>query len=344
MSQTTADQAAAAIDLFEASTGNKNFAAFHVAQVKKFKRDLDKATHEKTGKPLAVATINARLHAVKTFFLWLADQPGYKSRISYSDCEYFNPTANAGRIATARREKPVPALEQVRHVIATSPHETIVQMRDRALIAFTLLTGMRDAATASLPLGLVDLEARKVFQDARVVKTKNAKTMTTWFFPVGDEVEVIIAEWIAYLRTVLMFGDSDPLFPATDVKPNDEGVFEVAGVKREFWQSASAIRRIFKEQFEAAEVPYFHPHSFRKTLATLGERQCRTPEEFKAWSQNLGHEQVLTTFTSYGKVEDLRTAEILLTIESRRAGVANGDPSKETVDQVLEFILNKRGK
>jgi hypothetical protein len=37
---------------------------------------------------------------------------------------------------------------------------------------------------------------------------------------------------------------------------------------------------------------------FRKTLALLGGQCCRTPEEYKAWSQNLGHEQVLTTFAA----------------------------------------------
>jgi hypothetical protein len=35
-------------------------------------------------------------------------------------------------------------------------------------------------------------------------------------------------------------------------------------------------------------LPYFNPHSFRKTLALLGGRICKTPEEYKAWSQNLG--------------------------------------------------------
>jgi integrase len=62
----------------------------------------------------------------------------------------------------------------------------------------------------------------------------------------------------------------------------------------------------------AAGLPYFHPHSFRHTLAALGERICKTPEEFKAWSQNLGHEKVLTTFTSYGAVTESRQGEILL--------------------------------
>ena len=60
-----------------------------------------------------------------------------------------------------------------------------------------------------------------------------------------------------------------------------------------------------------AGLPYANPHSFRKTLAQLGERMCRTPEEFKAWSQNLGHEQVLTTFSSYGQVAHERQAELI---------------------------------
>jgi hypothetical protein len=36
-----------------------------------------------------------------------------------------------------------------------------------------------------------------------------------------------------------------------------------------------------------------------------------TPEEMKAWSQNLGHEDVLTTFTSYGTVHVLRQGELI---------------------------------
>lgn len=31
-----------------------------------------------------------------------------------------------------------------------------------------------------------------------------------------------------------------------------------------------------------------------------------TAEELKAWSQNLGHENMLTTFTSYGTVPEYR--------------------------------------
>ena len=274
---------------------------------------------------------------MKAFFKWLADQSGYKSRIAHSDCEYFNPNANDARIATARRERPVPSLEQVQHVIATAPHGTAIEKRDRALIAFTLLTGMRDAAIASLPIRLVDLERRRVFQDARIVKAKSAKTMTTWFFPVGDEIEPIVRDWIGFLRTELLFADTDPLFPKTEVRRGSSGGFEAIGLTREFWTNASTIRRIFRERFEAAGLSYFHPLSFRKTLAQLAYRLKLDLESAKAWSQNLGHEKPITTWTSYGKVDDTRTAEIM-------AGLALGEnaspdgPSPDQVRRVLEHL------
>jgi integrase len=87
--------------------------------------------------------------------------------------------------------------------------------------------------------------------------------------------------------------------------------FEASGLDRKHWSSAGPIRAIFKGAFAAAGLPYFNPHSFRKTLALLGGHICKSPEEYKAWSQNLGHENVLTTFSSYGDVARHRQAEII---------------------------------
>jgi hypothetical protein len=103
----------------------------------------------------------------------------------------------------------------------------------------------------------------------------------------------------------------DPLFPATKVVVSDARHFEASGLDRKHWSSAGPIRAIFKNAFAAAGLPYFNPHSFRKTLALLGGQVCKSPEEYKAWSQNLGHENVLTTFSSYGDVGSYRQAEII---------------------------------
>jgi hypothetical protein len=102
------------------------------------------------------------------------------------------------------------------------------------------------------------------------------------------------------------------------------------------WRNATAIRRIFQEAFELADLPYFNPHSFRKTLAALGEKLCQSPEEFKAWSQNLGHEKVLTTFISYGSVAGERQADILNELSRKTVdGVDSGEPDETTIRRVL---------
>ena len=102
----------------------------------------------------------------------------------------------------------------------------------------------------------------------------------------------------------------DLVFPATIVV-GASGHFEVSGLDRKHWRSAGPIRKIFKDAFTSAGLRYFNPHRFRKALAQLGEKLRRTPEQFKAWSQNLGHEEVLTTISSYGEVAAERQRDII---------------------------------
>ena len=127
----------------------------------------------------------------------------------------------------------------------------------------------------------------------------------------GEEVREIVTEWAIYLRNEKLWGNDDPLFPATYISLGATRQFEAAGLTRKHWSSATPIRTIFREAFANAGLPYFHPHSFRNTLVQLGQDICKTPEQFKAWSQNLGHEKVLTTFLSYGEVACQRQGEII---------------------------------
>src|SRR5262249_55560703 len=144
-----------------------------------------------------------------------------------------------------------------------------------------------------------------------------------WFFPVGGDIRQIVVEWVDYLRREKLWGLDDPLFPATKIAVGDTMHFEAVGLDRKHWSSAGPIRTIFKSAFASTGLPYFNPHSFRKTLALLGGQICKSPEEYKAWSQNLGHENVLTTFSSYGDVPRHRQAEIIRGLdkpEQRKAG------------------------
>ncbi|WAP71102.1 site-specific integrase [Jiella pelagia] len=235
-------------------------------------------------------------------------------------------------------------MDQVRHVITMMPAGTDIEKRDRALIALILLTGARDDAVASLSLKHLDVERRLLDQDARDVRTKNRKTFSTWFFPlgngIGDDIEAIVADWKAHLEGVLLFGPDDPLFPATKIGLKD-GLFAPAGLDRTHWKNADSIRRIFRDGFMKAGLPYFHPHSVRRTLVQLGEQVCRTPEDFKAWSQNLGHEQVLTTFTSYGTVASDRQAAIMAGLRDGKSSKpeSRGIPDPETIRRVVQHLI-----
>ncbi len=62
-------------------------------------------------------------------------QSGYKSRINYSDTEYFNLSEKDTRIANAKRKKPVPSPEQNIHVLKSLSDHTDIEKRNRALIA-----------------------------------------------------------------------------------------------------------------------------------------------------------------------------------------------------------------
>ncbi len=322
-SEPTVDAVASALARFEIDTKHRDFKAFHFEQAIAFKRHLAEQRSQQTGEKLSKATLHATLAHLKRFFQWLAGQPGYKSRLQYSDADYFNLSEKDVRVATARREQKAPTLDQVKQVISMMPTNTEIERRNRALIAFTLLTGARDGAIASMKLKHVDLTNDRVEQDAREVKTKNSKTFPTHFFPVGDEIRAIFAEWVDYLRKSKLWGDDDPLFPATRVVVGPSRQFEAAGLDRKHWSTTTPIRMIFREAFERASLSYYNPHSFRTTLVRLGETLCRLPEEFKAWSQNLGHEKILTTLLNYGEVTTQRQGEIIKNL----AHIRQPDPS-----------------
>lgn len=334
-SEPTVDAAANALNRFEVFTKFRDFKTFHLQQAIAFKKHLSDQKGKRSGEKLSKATLHATLNQLKQFFTWLSREPGYKSRIQYSDAEYFNLSDKDTRIATAKRHQKAPTIEQIKHVLCTMFADSEIERRNRALIAFTLLTGARDSAIASMKLKHVDLVEGCVNQDAREVKTKFSKTFATYFFPVGKEIHEIVLEWVAYLRDEKLWGNDDPLFPATRIEVGDSRQFEAKGLDRKPWSTATPIRTIFRNAFIAAGLPYFNPHSFRNTLVKFGEQVCKTPEQFKAWSQNLGHEKVLTTFLSYGEVACGRQGEIIKDLAQ-----SNGEQSAN-VNEFAEAVIQK---
>lgn len=314
--ETTVDKVAAAISRYEQATNFKSFKKFNLEDVPRYKAALSKAKSAHSGQMLAKSTIDAELRMFKAFFKFLAGQHGYKSRLKYQDAAYFNNNAKDARVAHAKREVRYPSMEQCAHAFVNMPSATLIERRNRAVFALLMLTGARDGALSSLRLKHVDLVEGQIFQDAREVRTKNSKTIYSWFFPVGEEYLTVFLEWVTEMRKEQLLGPDDALFPKPRIEIVQDKGFQVTGLSADVYANAQFIRKIVAEAFTNAGLHPFIPHSFRKTLVKYGDQVCATREQFKAWSMNLGHDSVDTTISAYLHISVDRQGELIRGMKS----------------------------
>lgn len=266
----TIDAVAKSLARFEKSTKARDFKRFHRSQAVAFKAKLAEATNARTGERISKATMHSTLRDLRAFFFWLAHLPGFKSHIAYADADYFNLPDKAVAVARARREKSVPTLTQVHRVLTAMPAGTVLERRDRALVAFAGRTGARVGALASFRLEHINIDEGCVDQDARTVRTKFAKTFRTYFKPIGGEASAIINDWVGELERDHLWGRDDPLFPPTQTALDERGCFCASGLSRTCWSTTQPINAIFRKAFSAADLPYYNPHSFRDMLVRFG--------------------------------------------------------------------------
>ena len=298
-----------AINLFEKFTDRKSFKTFNTEQAKGFKRWLTKQENA-NGQPLSLSTVRSSLANVRAFFSWLVAHPQYTKRVDGRGIDYLRLSDNEERAGRATREKVPPSVEDFHRVLQNMPSGSDVEKRDRAIIAFALLTGVRDGALISLKHKDVDLDKREVWQDPKHVNTKNRKGITSQFIPIDSLAEEIVVEWITYSRESLGMKSGDPLFSKQRIANNpDKLKFEACGLSREHWANATPVREIFHKAFIAAGLPKCQPHTVRNTITIWGMENC-SPIQFKAISQSLGHEHAMTTYNSYGNLPhyDVRKA------------------------------------
>ena len=305
-----------AINLYEKYTGKKDFTSFDAEQAKGFKRWLIKQENA-NGELLSLSTVRSTLKQLRDFFGWLAIHPKYLRKIDARAASYLRLSNNDDRAGRATRELPVPSLEEVRKVLLAMPHHTHIEKRDRAIIAFLALTGVRDAALVSLKVKDIDRIRGEVWQDPKHVKTKNRKAISTFFMPFDPLWLEITKDWLRFIDEELSLQPNDPLFPKTEIKCNPQTLqFEVVGLAREHWANATPIRELFKTAFARVNLPYYNPHSFRKMLAVWALEHC-SQMEFKAISQNIGHDHALTTYNAYGNLNDHKRRSVIQSIGTK---------------------------
>jgi len=334
-SEATINRVIRSIRYYQEFTKNTDFRNFNSTKALKFSQFLKSETDY--GKSLSLSTIDSYLRDLRMFFSWLSEQPGYKSKIIKTDIEHFGLSRRELNISNNEKPKVIPSLDYAHQLTGFIEIKTEVDMRDQALIAFTILTGMRDHAIITLPLGCIDEDNLIIRQDPDLgVHTKFGKYILSLIFKFDDKLVSYVLDWIKFLREK-GFNDNDPVFPKALRKQDSNNLsFGLADkVSNKFLTDTGIIRSIFKIRAETANLKYYPPHSFRHLHDQLVLKYCKNGEQIKAASQHLGHKSPSTTISVYGKYAPNQLVEILKDINNNIEEAKGFEEQQVTVPCLL---------
>ena len=309
-----------AIWVWEDFNNKADFAGFTKTRAEDFKTFIKSKKKTNGEGTVSLSYCFDTLRYLTKFFEWLSDQQGYR-KIRRTDIEYLRLTKQEVRMATQPKGQESPNVEEVRTLIESIKGASEVEMRDKALLSLTFLTGARITALSTLPMASFDRAGVTLYQDPALgVQTKASKRIVSVLLAISYKEPLgYFLEWFDYLIAQKKFGPKDPLFPTTKIENGKEalGFRSTQEVEPVFWKSASSARKIFQKRFVQAGLKYYHPHTFRHLLSKTIMKLPITEEQKKALSQNFGHEDVGTTFGSYGygHIAEDRQIEIIKNID-----------------------------
>lgn len=169
--------------------------------------------------------------------------------------------------------------------------------RDKALIVFMLISCARIGAIVTSKISSLDLKKMVYRQDPlEDVATKRSKYIVTKLFMFKKEYFDIIKNWVNYLKTEYHFSDNNPLFPS--IKHYAGGI----SVEKKFVLTENSVNKMLEKRCNHAGIPKYHPHSFRHFGIGCTLEQVSNGLQFKAVSQNIGHENISTTLEKYANM------------------------------------------
>lgn len=299
-SDKTIDAAMRHLSELERFMDGKDFGSLTKSEAKAFSDQVHQRPSKAGAETLSGSSIVHTLSDLRAFYGWLTTIKGRK--VDLEAVARLTPTRRVLMGLRTQPDKAPPTPDHIRQMLAAMGDQTVIERRDRALVAFIYLTGIRVGAVISLRCKHVKLADRQVVQNAREVNTKFGKNMLTSWFPVGNDIEQIVVAWVEE-RFKGGANPDAPLFPA---KPRYRLPGDETPEKETFWKTSEPVREVFQEACQAAGIDTINPHSVRDTLMVLGFEMCATLAELKAWSQNLGHEKLDTSQLYYGKLDTNR--------------------------------------
>lgn len=318
-SDKTVQKKEGSIKIFERFIEHQDFRIYNKTVGEKFKIELFKRKG-RTNENLSLSTIDFHVNEIQNFLKWLRQEKRYKSKIILRDIDYLNLTADEkDKHRSYKKLLELPKIEDAIKQINLIPRETEIDLRDRAIFAFIMCTGVRAEALISLPIASIDSENMLVDQNPDYgVKTKFRHHIKSKILNRSDLLITEFLDWYKFLLQEKKFDEQLPLFPKTDQqKDENSALFSNKKVSKDFWLSQSSLTSMMKKRNDSRFVNYFSPHLYRHSAILYATDKCVTPGEFKAVSQNFGHRDVLTTLLTYGNLSPRDVMQKMNVIDSR---------------------------
>ena len=331
----TIDHKLAALTIYEEATDYLDFDKITVEAVDQF---IEAVVQRPTRSRTNVSAVNS----VKSFFEWMVMDERLKGKKARKPIKALHLKRKDRTAARAVKSRPIATISQITETIQAMPKTNAIERRNRALMAFTLLSGARDGAIISMRIKHVDFERKEVLQDPNEVDTKASKQIRTWFFPVGKFIIDEVENYISFLKTEMSIEPNDYLFPSTAMALDSKGLLTIPTITKKRWSTAQPMRKIFKSAFKSNDLPYFNPHSFRNTLMQYAYELGLEGEALKAWSQNLGHENLNTSYNSYGRVSADRQRARILGLHEKTEDNAMPKSKEELVALIREAVSSSQ--
>lgn len=292
-----------AIHELEVATNFKDFRNYDLNFALEFKEHLANKISKKTGKNISKSLYVHYLKYNKEFFEWLKKEKKEYSKINQKDINYLKTSKNDKNTALATGHQESNLVKDILTVIRNMPDATPIQIRNKAMISLFLITCPRIKALITARICSIkyfeEYDAWAFDQNPRLVDTKAKKHITSFFVGQCQDIIDNVLNWQKYLKEQ-GFTDHDYLFPRIDSSFDSNGN-AICKLSKGVIDSDSWVRSgIVKPAFEASNIKYCCPHSFRHSLARLARTQPDPANLLIALSENDGHKnQMAVLLSSY---------------------------------------------
>lgn len=293
-----------AIHEFEVAIHFKDFKKFTQELAIIFKNHLSDKKNQRTGENISKSLFVHYLKYTKEFFEWLIINEKEYYHIKQVDINFLKTTTNDKNIALSTKPQESYLISEILATIRNMPNNTPIEMRNKAMISLCLLTTPRISALQTARICSIryfrEYEIWAFEQDPKLVDTKFARTITSFFIGQCQDIIDNVLSWKEYLIEQ-GFKDKDYLFPK--IMPSfDKDGKPISELKKDSIESDSWVREsVFKKAFVANDLPYRRPHLFRHSMARLALKQQNGFSLSIALAENDGHKSAMATIhASYG--------------------------------------------